>query len=179
MNVEFTTPLDQERGTIVSLLKRSYADVAKSDPSLWETEQMIWERYDHDVFGQPQTVGACIFLTRLDGHIVGFGSWDPRQRPRFGIVGHNCILPEFRGRGLGKQQIQEILRRFRKMAVETARAITSDHFFFVPAQRMYAACGFREVRRIPWDRDPRQRVIEYEKKIGRQSAPAAAAVPRR
>jgi hypothetical protein len=44
---------------------------------------------------------------------------------------------------------------------------------------MYAACGFREVRRIPWDRDPRQRVIEYEKKIGRQSAPAAAAVPRR
>jgi GNAT superfamily N-acetyltransferase len=178
MNVEFTTPLDQKQGTIASLLKQSYADVVKSDPSFWEPEKMNWEQYDQDVFEQPQTVGACIFLTRLDGRTVGFGSWDPRQRPRFGIIGHNCILPEFRGKGLGKRQIQEILRRFREMSIETAKVSTNDQPFFVPAQRVYAACGFREVRRIPWNRDPGQRMIEYEMEIGQQNAPANTAVQR-
>jgi GNAT superfamily N-acetyltransferase len=165
MNAEFTTPFDQKPGIIASLLGQAYADLVKSDPSLWEPEQENWEQYDREVFGQPISVGACVFLTRLDGRVVGFGSWDPRQRPYLGIIGHNCVLPEFRGRGLGKRQIQEILRRFREMAIETAKASTSDHPFFVPAQRMYATCGFREVRRILWDRDPKQRVIEYEKRI--------------
>ena len=102
MNLEFITPLDQKPGAIATLLRQAYAALVKSDPSLWEPEQANWEQYDCEVFGQPASVGACIFLTRLDGRIVGFGSWDPRQRPCFGIVGHNCILPEFRGRGLGK-----------------------------------------------------------------------------
>jgi len=166
MNVEFTRALDQEPGTIASMLKQSYADLIKSNPALWEPEQVNWERYDHDVFEQSQSVGACIFLTWLDGQVVGFGSWDPRQRPRFGIIGHNCILPEYRGRGLGKRQIDEILGRLRAMAIETAKASTNDNPFFVPAQRMYESCGFREVRRIPWERDPRQRIIEYEKIVG-------------
>ncbi len=166
MNLEFTTVLNQERGTIAALLKRAYADLVKSNPLLWEPEQAKWDQYDHDVFAQPQTIGACIFLTWLDGRIAGFGSWDPRQRPRFGIVGHNCILPEYRGKGLGKLQIREILRRFQEVAIKTAKASTNDSPFFVPAQRMYEACGFREIRRIPWHRDPGQRIIEYEKEIG-------------
>lgn len=166
MNVEFTTALDQKQGAIAALLKQAYAELIASDPSLWEPERESWEQYDDEVFGQPQTVGACIFLTRLDSHIVGFGSWDPRQRPRFGIVGHNCILPEFRGRGLGKKQIREILRRFREMTIETVRVSTLDHPFFLPARRTYEACGFREVRRIPWDRDAARKMIEYEQEIG-------------
>lgn len=64
-----------------------------------------------------------------------------------------------------KQQIQEILLRFRKMAIKVAKVSTLDHPFFIPAKRMYAACGFREVRRIPWERDPTKRMIEYEMQI--------------
>jgi len=165
MNLEFTTPFDQKPGTVASLLKQAYADLVNGDPLLWEPEQANWERYDCEVFGQPASVGACIFLTRLDGRILGFGSWDPRQRPSFGIIGHNCILPEFRGRGFGRQQIQEILRRFRKVAIKMAKVSTLDHPFFIPAMRMYAACGFREVRRVPWDRDPTKTMIEYEIQI--------------
>ena len=108
-------------------------------------------------------MGACLFLTRLDGVLVGFASWDPRQRPRLGIVGHNCILPEFRGRGYGRTQIEEVLRRFKGMGIQTACVTTCDHPFFAPAHRMYQACGFHEVRRIPWDRDPSLMVIECEK----------------
>jgi GNAT superfamily N-acetyltransferase len=165
--MSFSTAIDQKPGTIASLLKQSYAELVNANPALWESEQAKWEQYDRDVFEQPRTVGVCIFLTWLDGQVVGFGSWDPRQRPRFGIIGHNCILPEFRGRELGKLQINEVLRRFREMAIATAKASTSDHPFFVPAQRMYEACGFHEVRRFPWDRDPNQSIIEYEKNLGR------------
>ena len=64
------------------------------------------------------------------------------------------------------QQIQEILRRFRALDVKVAKVSTNDHPYFVRAQRMYIACGFREVRRIPWERNPDQKLIEYEKEIG-------------
>ena len=163
-------PLDGEKpGIITAILRASYADLLKLDPR-WESEQVNWDEYDREVFAHPKTVGSCLFLTRSNGRIAGFGSWDPRQRPEYGIVGHNCILPEFRGKGLGRQQIQEILRRFQKLGIKTAKVSTNDHPFFVPAQRMYIACGFREVRRITWDRDPSRKTIEYEKEIGQQTA---------
>jgi hypothetical protein len=57
MNLEFITPLDQEPGTILSLLNRSYADLIASDPSLGEPEQASWKQYDHEVYQQPKTVG--------------------------------------------------------------------------------------------------------------------------
>ncbi len=171
MNIEFTSPLDEKRGAIASLLKRSYAALVKSAPSLWKPEEINWEQYDDDVFRQPQTIGACIFLTLAEGQTAGFASWDPRQRPQVGIIGHNCILPECRGRGLGRRQIQEILRRFCEMEIEKAKVSTNDHPFFVPAQHMYEACGFREVGRIPWNRDPKQSLIEYAKEIDQRLVP--------
>jgi GNAT superfamily N-acetyltransferase len=164
MNTDFATLSDQQPGTIVTLLRASYAQLLKLDPR-WESEEEKWEEYDRQVFVHPKTVGACVFLTRLEGHIVGFGSWDPRQKPEYGIIGHNCILPEFQGNGLGKQQIQEILGRFQMLGIKIAKASTNDHFFFIPAQRMYVACGFLEVRRIPWMGDPNQKMIEYEKDL--------------
>jgi hypothetical protein len=51
---------------------------------------------------------------------------------------------------------------------ETALVTTCDHPFFVPARRMYQACGFHEVRRVPWDRDPGRTIIEYERQVDRQ-----------
>ncbi|MEN6335785.1 MAG: GNAT family N-acetyltransferase [Phycisphaerales bacterium] len=168
MGLEFASPLNETPGVIASLLKRSYAALVASEPSLWRGEQVRWEQYDREVFQQPETVGASVFLTRLDGSIVGFASWDPRQRPQRGIVGHNCILPEFRGRGFGREQIREVLRRFENMGIQTALVTTCDHPFFVPARRMYQACGFHEVRRVPWDRDPGRKIIEYERQVDRQ-----------
>ena len=96
---------------------------------------------------------------------------DLRRIRNFGIVAHICFLPQFRGRGLVRRQIEEVLRRFEALKIRTARVSTTDHWFFVPAQRMYVACGFREVRRVPWDRDPSLMTIEYEKEIGRSRNP--------
>jgi GNAT superfamily N-acetyltransferase len=169
MNLRFTPPHDQEPGLIASMLKQSYSDLLESDQEHWAPEVAKWERFDREVFEHPDTVGACVFLSWSDGQLVGFGSYDPQQKPAFGIVGHNCVLPEFRGRGFGKQQIQEILRRFQGKGIRTAKTSTLAGAWHIPAQRMYTACGFRETARHPWDGDPSQTVIEYEKRLDNKS----------
>jgi GNAT superfamily N-acetyltransferase len=165
VRIEFATIAGQRPGLIAELLGLSYAELVESD-SLWIPEREKWEEFDRDVFDHPDTVGACVFLTKVGGRIAGFGSWDPRPAPEYVIIGHNCILPEFRGRGLGRKQIEEILRRFRGLGARTAIVSTNDSPFFIPAQCMYISCGFREVGRTPWEPDPTQSIIEYEMDIG-------------
>ena len=147
------------------MLKQSYADLVESDLEHWGPEVPKWEQFDRDVFEHPGTVGSCVFLSWSGDQLVGFGSYDPRQKPECGIVGHNCVLPEFRGKGIGKQQIQEIIQRFRACRIRKAKVSTNDHPFFKPAQRMYTACGFLETGRRHWDGDPSQCIIEYEMKL--------------
>lgn len=165
MKLRFTSPHDQQPGVIASMLKQSYAELLESDQEHWQPEVPKWEQFDREVFEHPDTVGSCVFLSWSEDQLVGFGSYDPRRRPELGIVGHNCVLPEFRGNGFGKQQIQEILRHFRERGIKVANVSTNDHEFFVPAQRMYAACGFHETGRRPWDGDPSRNVIEYEMRL--------------
>jgi len=164
MEVEFAAITNEAPGTITALLRTSYADLLERDPA-WESEQAGWDEYDRQIFLYRDTVGACLFLTRLNGQTVGFGSWDPRPGPEYGIVGHNCILPRFRGKGLGCQQLREILRRFQLLRMKVVKVSTCDHPFFIPAQRMYVAVGFREVRRIPSTWNPNLKMIEYEKDL--------------
>jgi len=166
MNITFTSPLEHKPGIIADLLRRSYAELVSADPKYRQQEETKWDDYDREVFQYPDSVGACVFLTWSDKNLVGFGSYDSRQKTQFGIVGHNCILTQFRGKGLGKRQIKEILRRLQSMNIKTARASTLSHSFFIPAQGMYVACGFIEKRRHPWDIDPSRDIIEYEKEIG-------------
>lgn len=148
------------------MLIQSYTDLIQSDPTHWEPEKNNWVEFDREAFGNPKTVGACVFLSWCDRKLIGFGSFDPRQRPTFGIIGHNCILPKYRGEGFGKQQILETLKRFITMGIQTAKVTTNDNSFFIPAQRMYVSCGFIEASREPWESDKQQNLIHYQKKIG-------------
>ena len=166
MDVKFASPLECKRGIIASLLKRGYRELVLSNPKVWKQEEKNWNEFDEDVFLCPASVGNSVFLTLLGKRIVGFGSYDPSRWPEFGLVGHNCILPRHRDRGFGKQQLSEILRRLQWMGIKMAQASTGSHPFFIPAQRMYVSCGFIEVGRRPWDMDPSQYIIEYEKGIG-------------
>ena len=110
-------------------------------------------------------MGACGFISYLTTEIVGFASYDPRKYP-VGVIGHNCILPQFRGNGYGKQQINEFLYRFRKLNFTKATVSTGEHEFFYPAQMMYLNCGFRDIRRFPGREGNRDYVIvEYEREL--------------
>lgn len=138
----------QARGIIYELLASSYDEYLRTCHPEWQGRYRAdWQRFDDEAFDHPDSVGRCVFLTRIDGDPIGFGSFDPRQRPARGIVGHNCIVPAFRGRGYGKRQMAEILRRLRDLGCRSAWVSTDDHPFFEPALRMYVSCGFRETSR--------------------------------
>jgi GNAT superfamily N-acetyltransferase len=148
-----------EPGTVYSILATCYADILDS-----AFEDRLRE-FDRDVFENPDTVGACTLVSSVDSDIVGMASYDPRQGPRVGIIGHNGILPRYQQRGYGTQQILEILRIFRARGFARAQVSTSEHPFFRPARRMYEACGFRECRSTAGSDKGPYRVIYYERPL--------------
>lgn len=150
-------------GDLASIIGRSYAALVAEDPVRWAAERGSWEEFDRRVFAAPDTVGRCVFISRLGPEPVGLASFDPRPGPAYGLVGQNCVLPEYRGRGFGKDQIIEVLARLRDRGVGAARVTTSGHPFFRPALEMYRGLGFREVRRYPGGPDPRYPLIDLEK----------------
>jgi ribosomal protein S18 acetylase RimI-like enzyme len=97
----------------------------------------------------------------LDDRAISLMSWDPRGAPEQVEIGHNCIVPEFQGVGLGSAQLRETLERLAARSVRRVRATTGEHPFLAPAQRMYRSCGFREVGRRRRDAADRFRTIEY------------------
>jgi ribosomal protein S18 acetylase RimI-like enzyme len=152
-------------GLLSDLLRRSYAGLVESCPEHWAQEAGKWDDLDREAFAQPKSIGKCVFVSALDDHLVGLASYDPRHEPEYGIVGQNCILPEYRGRGFGKLQIVETLRRFGERTTQAARVTTSEHPFFAPALGMYQSLGFREIRRFAGGPDPRYELVELEIKL--------------
>ena len=149
----FTPIADHLPGTIFSLLRESYA-------LLWNPKlEENFRKADRETFDNPDTIGPCSFITCLDGEPIGFACYDPRPGPNLALIGHNCILPKFQRQGFGTQQLAEIIRRLRERGFHTITVTTSDHPFFVPAQKMYLACGFRELRRFGQQPD---QTIEYQ-----------------
>ena len=153
-----------EVGTIERLLVASYAGLPVSDDEL-ATYRLKWRRADRDTFENPATIGCCTFVTCLDDVPIGLGSFDPRERPERGVIGQNCIVPEYRRQGYGRRQIEEILRRLREMRVRKAIVTTGEHAFFLPGQRMYLACGFGETRRFEREDVSAFGMIEYEREL--------------
>lgn len=156
-------------GVITDLLQRSYFSFYSQLPGVWEVEKKEFDEFDQQAFEYPDTVGRCVLFSSYAGQLAGMASFDPRQGPEVGIIGHNCVLPEFQGKGIGKLQIQAVLDEFRSRCFQKAVVSTGDHPFFLPAQRMYSACGFMEVRRgVPPLRSPESpiKMIEYERQVG-------------
>ncbi len=161
----FTSSGDHPPGTVASLLRRGYAELAESDPSFFGPRGPHWAQVDQAVVEHPRTVGRCTFVSVVGGQPVGLGSYDPSGGPEVGDVGHNVIVPEQRGQGFGRAQLDEILRRIRADGLAVARATTSEHPFFAPARHMYDAAGFVEASRHPGGPDPRYQLIDYELRL--------------
>jgi GNAT superfamily N-acetyltransferase len=155
MSLIFTQTTEYESGIIYRLLLACYAEIL--DMEL--TEQ--FRQFDREVFENAETVGACMFVTTLNSDIVGMASYDPRQAPKLGIIGHNCILPEHQKKGYGKQQILEVIKRLKSKDIIRVIASTSEHPFFEPARKMYLSCGFTELERKRKHPEDLYRTIYY------------------
>ena len=149
-------------GTLADIVGRSYAELLEKWPDGWTDEPRKWADLDRYAYAFPDSVGRCFFISRLGGEIAGMASFDPRPGPAYGIVGQNCVLPAFRGRGFGKLQVLEVLRRLKEREMRAARVTTSEHPFFVPALRMYRSLSFKDIRRRYSGPDRRYRLIELE-----------------
>jgi GNAT superfamily N-acetyltransferase len=92
---------------------------------------------------------------------IGFSSWEPGQFP-VAIVGHNCILPDYQGNDFGRMQMMETINRLRTAGFKKAKVTTGEPTFFIPAQKMYTFCGFKEFERRYEDKNSDFRTIHYE-----------------
>lgn len=121
-----------------------------------------WKQFDKDIHDFPDNIGSSGFGTSVGKNFVGFISWDPRQFPSYAIIGHNCVLPEFRNQGIGKQQVKCALRAFKKHGFQYARVSTKRDCFFKYARKMYESCGFVECS--PY-RDDGKNMIYYSQEL--------------
>lgn len=125
------------RGCVLELLAASYRGWAQRAAHLSR-----WREEDRTFFDHPDTVGACAVFTFLGDELVGLVSWDPRPFPTV-VIAHNCVVPARRGRGIGKRQLLHALDRLRGRGFGEAVVTTGASAFFLPARRMYLACGFQ------------------------------------
>jgi GNAT superfamily N-acetyltransferase len=171
MNIRFTTLNEARPGVLASLLEKAYAPLLEANDRIWSDQRVQWHRFDASAFEHIETVGACTFLTWLAEHLVGFASYDPRPGPDVGIVGHNCVVPEYQRQGIGTAQIHEVLRRLCAVGIRRARVHTLDLPFFAPARKMYIGAGFRETTRTPYPNQPEMTLIGYECILDHQGDP--------
>jgi GNAT superfamily N-acetyltransferase len=149
------------RGTVLSVLGTCYEPWASADPCSYQTWERGWRDYDGDIQSYPDTIGRAGFLSCVGDTVVGVGSWDPRRFPA-AQVGHNCILPAFRGQGYGAMQLKHMAMVLRAAGFTTAVARTGDVDFFAAARAMYERCGFVRTTTHPPGPLAPFRVAEYE-----------------
>lgn len=94
----------------------------------------------------PDALDWTTLVSEVNGKIVGFTCYRPcgdedKDRASVGELLAIYLLPEFWGRGLGRQMLDEVMRRFQDQGVleETLWVFESNH----RARRFYEIAGFR------------------------------------
>ena len=142
--IEFRNLRDFERGTIYNLLKEAYSfdeKYVQADGAKWENEA------DGFFFDNLSIADLCVFITVIGDEPIGVVMWDPRKLPEEATIGHNCIIPRYKGYGYGKAQMQEAVKRILQQGAK--RITVSTNADLMPARRMYASVGFKEIGRMP------------------------------
>ena len=80
------------------------------------------------------------FVAELDGVICGFASY--RIDGTTGVVGHNAVLPEYKGRGIAGRLYEYVFEQFRAHGCTLATVLTGLDDGHAPARRAYQKMGF-------------------------------------
>ena len=144
--LEFKPLRDFERGIIYKMLKEAYS----FDERYFQLEQEKWKAEADDFFFDHLHIAdMCVFISTIDDEPIGVVMWDPRKLPNEVEIGHNCIIPKYKGHGYGKIQMTEAIRRILQQGAK--KIIVSTNADLIPAQRMYESVGFEFDRKEPVD----------------------------
>lgn len=158
MKLEFKSFSDFNKGILYNQLLNSY-----SCDSEWRNNfNNDWIKYDNYIYNNLGYTNDCGFITLLDGIPIGHISWDPRNKPYYVTLGHNCILKKYRGNGYGKIQLLEAINRIKKN--DTYKIIVTTNESLFNARKNYESVGFELVNTKHSD-DFFGDYLEYELKI--------------
>ncbi|GEM_PF-1995049 len=160
MNLTFRDIRPDDRGVLLSILEQSYQPLKELNEPPWIPPDDLWAQYDTDVFESLDDPGEKIYLTQIEGVVLGFASFSTDGNET--TIGRNSVLPEHCGKGVGTAQVVEIIRRAKPMGIRTLHVWTGEHRFFEPAQRMYLRSGFVEVERKDDGNDVGRVLIRYK-----------------
>lgn len=139
MDIGFHKISDYPRGTLRDMLIDANSFELRFERD-WLNQ---WQEFDDFFFDNPKIADNCGFITTVNDKPVGFVSWDPRKRPEFVEIGHNCILTKYKGNGYGAIQMTEAVKRISELCPEKIIVCTNE--ICVPAQRTYEKAGFKFV----------------------------------
>lgn len=139
--IEFKKISEFPRGTLYRQLVDAYS-FQEDCQKAWND---MWKEYDDFFYDHLERIADQYgFVTVVDGIVVGHISWDPRERPEFVAIGHNCILSGLKGKGYGKLQLLEAIRRIKEYDVK--KIIVTTNQLMLPAQKNYESVGFVKVK---------------------------------
>ena len=151
MEIKFHKFSDFERIKFSDLL----ADAYSFDKNLVNNEIDRWRENDNFFYDHVglETADTCCVITVLNNEIIGFICWDPRNLPEYATIGDNCIITKHKGKGYGKLQLQEAIKRIVQNGGEKAFVTTNSCDGFIPARKMYESVGFKQINNSylqPW-----------------------------
>lgn len=130
-----------QKGLIYQLLENAYS----YDSNFKKDFDSNWRDCDDFFYTNLNIADECGFVTTVDDTPIGFICWDPRNIPEYVELGHNCIIPQYKGLKLGKLQLQEAVRRITTKRVKVIRVTTNE--MLLPAQKNYESVGFKLKRK--------------------------------
>lgn len=138
--LEFKKITEFPKGTLYNQLVDAYSFNVECR-KVWDK---MWRDYDNFFYDNPEIANKYCFITVLDGDPIGHISWDPRHRPDYVEIGHNCIMTKHKGKGYGHIQLEEAVRRIKEYG-DIKKIIVSTNELMIPAQRNYESVGFIKV----------------------------------
>lgn len=137
--IEYKKISEFPKGTLYDHLNNAYS-FNQNYIKYWDN---MWREYDDFFYSNLDIANKYGFITVLDGIAIGHISWDPRNSPDYVIIGHNCILKEYKGNGYGKKQLQEAIRRIKESKVKKVIVTTTN--ISLSAQKNYESVGFKKI----------------------------------
>ena len=136
MDIEFRKFTDYNRGIMYEILKDAYSFDERC-AICWDEN---WKQSDAFFFDNPDIADKYGFITCYKGEPIGFICWDPRNRPEYVEIGHNGIKTKYKGKGFGKAQLSEAVRRIKEYeGLKEIRVWTNSNLI---APKNYESVGF-------------------------------------